>query len=106
VNLGEELATKIGHVAGKLVQQVMESGLTWDEAVAAFGLAAKASAEAAASAGNGEDCVEFARRRLEEAFAQDVRVVISEAGSKARSAEIEENPLLATARRRQAGKLQ
>ncbi|WP_028218874.1 hypothetical protein [Paraburkholderia oxyphila] len=103
--MDDELATKIGLVAGKLVQQVMECGLTWDEAVAAFGLAAKASAGAAASAGNGEDCIDLAWRRLEEAFEQDVRVVISEAGSKARGVEAEANPLLATARRRHATRL-
>ena len=103
--MDEELATKIALVAGKLVQQVMESGLTWDEAVAAFGLAAKASAEAAASAGHGDDCVELARQRLEEAFAQHVRVIISEAGPKANRAEVEDNPLLATARRRHTTRL-
>lgn len=104
--MDDELWTKIGLVASKLVQQAMESGLNWDEAVAAFGLAAKASAQAAASAadGTGEDCVEFARRRLEEAFNQDVRVIVTEAGSTERSAEVEDNPLLATARRRQAAK--
>ncbi|WP_028219447.1 hypothetical protein [Paraburkholderia oxyphila] len=100
----DELTTKIGFAAGKLVQQAMELGLTWDEAVAAFGLAAKASAEAAAHAGNGEDCIEFARRRLEEAFAQEVRVIISEAGTEASNAEVEDNPLLATAHRRHAAK--
>ncbi|HKR39386.1 MAG TPA: hypothetical protein VJU59_06805 [Paraburkholderia sp.] len=103
--MDDEIMTKIGLVAGKLVQQVMEFDLTWDEAVAPFGLAAKASAKAAASAGDGEDCVEFARWQLEEAFAQDVRVIISEVRSKASSAEVEDNPLLATARRRQAAKL-
>ncbi|HTR07210.1 MAG TPA: hypothetical protein VMJ11_11250, partial [Paraburkholderia sp.] len=81
--MDNELMTKLGLVAGKLAQQVMELGLTWDEAVGAFGLAAKASAEAAASAGDREDCVEFARRKLEEAFAQDVRAIISEVGMKA-----------------------
>ena len=103
--MDDELSTRIGLVAGKLVQQAMACGLTWDEAVAAFGLAAKTSATAAVSAGNGEDCIEFARRRLEEAFAQDVRVIIAEAGSKAGSAEVEDNPLLATAHRRHPGKL-
>lgn len=103
--MDDELATEIGLVAGKLVQQAMECGLTWDEAVAAFGLAAKASAGAPVSAGNGEDCIEFARRRLEEAFAHDVRVVISEAGARASSAEVEGNALLATARRRHAVRL-
>jgi hypothetical protein len=105
--MDDERWTKIGLVAGKLVQQVMENGLSWDEAVAAFGLAAKASAQAAASAADGsdDDCVEFARRRLEEAFNQDVRVIVTETGSAEPSAEVEDNPLLATARRRQTGRL-
>lgn len=104
--MDDELWTKIGLVAGKLVQQVMENGLSWDEAVAAFGLAAKASAESAASAADDgdDDCVEFARRRLEEAFSQDVRVIVTEASSTERSAEVEDNPLLATARRRQTAR--
>jgi hypothetical protein len=104
--MDDELWTKIGLVAGKLVQQAIENGLNWDEAVAAFGLAAKASAQAAASAADGsdEDCVEFARRRLEEAFNQDVRVTVTEAGSTEHRAEVEDNPLLATARRRQTAR--
>jgi len=40
----DELRAKIGTVAGKLVQEAMATGLTWDEIVAAFGLAAKATA--------------------------------------------------------------
>ncbi|SEI14582.1 hypothetical protein [Paraburkholderia hospita] len=73
-----ELNSKIGFVAGMLVRQAMNSGLAWDEAVAAFGLAAKAAAQAAASAGDGSaaECVDQARMRFEEAFAQDVRVVV------------------------------
>ena len=73
-----ELNSKIGFVAGMLVRQAMNSGLAWDDAVAAFGLAAKAAAQAAASAGDGNsaECVDQAKMRFEEAFAQDVRVVV------------------------------
>lgn len=104
--MDDELRAKIGFVAGKLVQEVMTTGLTWDEAVAAFGLAAKAAAQAAATAGdrNVDECVAFALRRLEEAFAQDVRVVVADPDVKEHKAETAENPLLATARRRQAAR--
>lgn len=42
--MNDELREKIGVVAGKLVQEAMMTGLTREEIVAAFGLAAKATA--------------------------------------------------------------
>ena len=103
--MDDKLKAKIGVIAGKLVQEAMTTGLTWDEIVAAFGLAAKATARAAASAGHAPaaECVALARRRFEEAFAQDVNVVVVDGGAPKRDAE--DNPLLATARRRQSSKL-
>jgi len=103
--MDDKLKAKIGVIAGKLVQEAMTTGLTWDEIVAAFGLAAKATAQAAASAGHAPaaECVALARRRFEEAFAQDVNVVVVDGGAPKRDAE--DNPLLATARRRQSSKL-
>ena len=85
----------------------MELGLTWDEAVSAFGLAAKTAAHAAASTGDNvnEDCVAIARQRLDEAFASDVRVVMTIANSEHAGEDVQDNPLLATARRRNAGRL-
>ena len=59
---------KIGLFVDRLVREAMvESGLTWDEAVAAFGLAAKGTAIAATKSGDGstEDCVAHARKRFE-----------------------------------------
>lgn len=85
----------------------MELGLTWDEAVTAFGLAAKAAAKAAASTSdNGsEDRVAIAKQKLEEAFATKVRVVVTIADSEQISEELQDNPLLATAHRRHGGRL-
>ena len=105
--MNDELRAQIGVVAGKLVQEAMTTGLTWEEIVAAFGLAAKATAQAAASAGDApaSECVARARSCFEDAFAQDVHVVIADGGAPKRDAEAVENPLLATARRRQASKL-
>ncbi|WP_257828157.1 type IV secretory system conjugative DNA transfer family protein [Burkholderia glumae] len=72
-----EAKAKIELFVARLVQQAMNSGLTWDEAVAAFGLAAKATAAVAAQAGDGtaENCLGHARKRLEESFTQVLTVV-------------------------------
>ncbi|MGZ0002932.1 hypothetical protein [Burkholderia gladioli] len=74
-----EVKAKIGLFVDRLVQQAMNSGLAWDEAVAAFGLAAKATAAVAAQAGDGaaESCEAHARKRFEESFAQSVTVVLA-----------------------------
>ncbi|MEM5426761.1 hypothetical protein [Paraburkholderia ferrariae] len=105
--MNDELRERIGVVAGKLVQAAMASGLTWEEIVAAFGLAAKATAQAAATAGHAtpSKCVALARNCLEDGFAQDVHVAIADGSAPRRDAEADKNPLLATARRRQASKL-
>ena len=105
--MDNEAGEKIGSAAGKFVQQAMELGLTWDEAVTAFGLAAKAAANAAASTSENasEDCVAIAHQRLEEAFATEVRVVLTIAGSERISEDLQDNPLLATAHRRHGGRL-
>jgi hypothetical protein len=97
--MDDETGEKIGSVAGQLVQQIIELGLTWDEAVAAFGLAARATAQAAASAGAdpGEDCVSIARQRLIEAFEFNVRVIVTTNPPDGGEEEADDNPLLATA---------
>jgi len=73
------LQQKMGLLANKLVQVIMESGLSWDESVAALGLAAKALAATASVNGDGctADCVAHARRRFDEAFAQDIKVIMA-----------------------------
>ncbi|WP_199031306.1 hypothetical protein [Ralstonia sp. ASV6] len=69
----------ISTLVTQILQQTMGSGLTWDEAVTAFGLAAKAATAAAAEANHGsaEACEALARARFEEAFAQKVNVVMA-----------------------------
>lgn len=72
---------KMSFFVGKLVQDAMASGLTWDEAVAAFGVAAKVTAHAASNEGDGsaEECLAHARKRFEEGFAQHMQVVFARA---------------------------
>ncbi|WP_322047325.1 hypothetical protein [Paraburkholderia sp. J67] len=105
--MDDEAGEKIGSVAGKLVQTIMELGLTWNEAVAAFGLAARATAQTAASAQKspGEDYVSIARQQLIEAFEVDVRVIVTTSPSDDVGEEADDNPLLATALRRHGSKL-
>jgi len=105
--MDDELKARIGVIAGKLAQEVIASGLTWDDAVVALGLAAKAVAQAAAGAGHepASECVALARRRFEDAFARDVSVIVADSCAPKRDDGADENPLLATARRRQASKL-
>lgn len=106
-SMDDEIGQRIGPVVAQLVRQMMEIGLTWDEAACVFGLAAKTAAQLAASAG-GMDidaCIVTARERFEEAFSQDVRVVVNTAGMDEAGNEAADNPLLGTARRRQSGKL-
>ena len=101
--MNDEQRTRIGTVAGKLVQEIMTTGLTWDEAVAVFGLAAKATAQAAARMGAGTpvQCVTLARVRFEDAFAQDVRVVVAVTGAPPRD-DSADNSLPPDAHRRTA----
>lgn len=82
----------------------MTTGLTWDEAVAVFGLAAKATAQAAARMGAGTParCVTLAHVRFEDAFSQDVRVVVSVSGAPQRHEDSADHSLPATAHRRHA----
>ncbi|WP_321844994.1 hypothetical protein [Paraburkholderia bannensis] len=105
--MDDETGEKIGAVAGRLVQQIIELGLTWDEAVTAFGLAARATAQAAASAGAdpGEDCVAIARQQLMEAYEFNVRVIVTTNQPDGAENEEDDNPLLATALRRHGSKL-
>ncbi|HKR42543.1 MAG TPA: hypothetical protein VJU59_23210 [Paraburkholderia sp.] len=105
--MDSETRAKIGSAAGHFVQQAIELGLTWDEAVSAFGLAAKAAAHAAASTSDNanEDCVAIARQRLDDAFASDVRVVVTVSDLEHVTENSQDNPLLATAHRRHGGRL-
>ncbi|ASL48886.1 hypothetical protein bAD24_p00925 (plasmid) [Burkholderia sp. AD24] len=68
----------------RLVRDALESGLSVNEVVTAFGIASKATAIAVAKLGDGnvENCVELARKRVEQAFAQPVEVIVAGADMK------------------------
>ncbi len=76
---------QIGQLAATIIQSGMASGLTWDESIAAFGIAAKVLADAAAKDGDGAsaDCHAHAQKRFAEGFAQNVSVSFAEAVSAA-----------------------
>lgn len=97
--MSTELKMKIGELAGKLIREAMESGLTWDESVAAIGLAAKALSTGATKEGDGtpESCQAHAKKRLDEAFAQDVQMVFAGADISQLQRAYEANPDSATA---------
>jgi len=68
---------KIGDLAASVMLLAQNSGLSWDEVVAALGLVSNGLAVAASSEGGGsrEECLELARKRLEEAMRQEVQVI-------------------------------
>ncbi|MFP3802008.1 hypothetical protein [Paraburkholderia sp. SIMBA_027] len=104
--MDDETGEEVAAIAGKLLQQVIELGLAWDEAVAAFGLVATAALAAAnAGADLGGDCVSIARQQLMAAFEFDVRVIVATNLPDRAEAEAGDNPLLATALRRHGSKL-
>ena len=66
----------IGKLAGLVIQNAMESGLSWDESIASLGVAAKALASKAHIEGCGsvEDCHELASMRFNQGFDQQVEI--------------------------------
>lgn len=74
-----KLHQDMGALASKVIQAAMASGLSWDESVAALGLATKALADGAAKDGDGTvaDCHAHAQKRFTEAFAQEVQLVFA-----------------------------
>lgn len=58
---------KLGVLAARVVEDALASGLSWDEAITAFGVASKAMAAKAASEGSGtpEECIAHAQNRLQ-----------------------------------------
>ncbi|WP_298150634.1 hypothetical protein [Flavobacterium sp.] len=61
------------------INLAMDSGLCWDEAVAALGVASKALALKASAEGDGTqvDCVAHASKRFSDGMKQDVDVLLS-----------------------------
>lgn len=70
----EEKLKLLGVLVSKVVNETMDSGLTWDESVAALGISSKALADSAWRKGDGtqEDCRCHAFNRLTQGFGQDV----------------------------------
>ena len=62
----DALIDKLGALAARAVEDALASGLDWDQAITAFGVASKAIAAQAASQGNGtlEQCTAHAHERL------------------------------------------
>lgn len=65
-NMDAARVDKVGTLTAHLVEHALASGLTWDEAIFAFGIAAKAIAARASDqgAGTAEQCTALAERRL------------------------------------------
>lgn len=78
------LRDKIGSFTAKLITASFNSGLTWDEAVAAFGCAARGLAVQASGEGDGtrQDCIEHALKRFNEGLEQNVSIETSVQSSK------------------------
>jgi len=51
--MDNQLVDKVGALAAHVVEHALASGLTWDQAIMAFGVAGKAIAAKAAEQGNG-----------------------------------------------------
>jgi hypothetical protein len=68
---------RLGALAAHVVEHALASGLNWDEAILAFGIAAKAIAARASDQGSGsvEQCAALAERRLKSGMEQSAEVL-------------------------------
>ena len=73
----DALVDKLGALAANVVEEALASGLTWDQAITAFGIASKAIAMKAASQGSGtpEQCTAHALGRLQFGMEQSADVL-------------------------------
>ena len=73
----DEMIDKLGALAARVVEEALASGLAWDQAITAFGIASKAIAAKAASQGNGtlEQCTAHAQGRLQFGMEQSADVL-------------------------------
>lgn len=64
--MDEHMADKLGMLAAQVVDKALASGLTWEQAIVAFGVASKAIAAKAASQGgaNQAEYAALAEKRL------------------------------------------
>lgn len=85
MNMSSDLKQRLGELATQFVRIAMNSGATWDEAVAAMGLASKALSDTAAKNGDGtlDDCAAHAHKRFGEGMAQEVTMVFAMSDSDA-----------------------
>lgn len=76
-NMDGARVDKLGALAAHVVEQALASGLSWDEAILAFGIAAKAMAAKAAEQGAGTlpQCAAQAERRLKSGMDQSADVL-------------------------------
>lgn len=81
-NTDNGLVDRLGTLAARVVEEALASGMTWDQAIVAFGIASKALAAKAATQGNGtpEECAAHAQERLQfgmEHSAEVLRALLS-----------------------------
>lgn len=76
-NVDDARIDKVGALSAHVVEQALASGLTWDEAIVAFGVAARAIAARAADQGVGtmDQCAALAERRLKSGLEQGSEVL-------------------------------
>ena len=81
-NTDNGMVDRLGTLAARAVEDALASGLSWDEAIVAFGVASKALAAKAATQGGGtlEECTAHAQGRLQfgmEHSAEVLRALLS-----------------------------
>jgi len=71
------LIDKLGALAAHVVEEALASGLSWDQAITAFGIASKAIAAQAATQGVGtlDQCTQQAQERLKVGMEQGPEVL-------------------------------
>jgi hypothetical protein len=76
-NIEGERVERLGALAAHVVEEALASGLPWDEAILAFGVAARAIAAKAAEQGAGsiQQCTTQAERRLKTGMDQGADVL-------------------------------
>jgi hypothetical protein len=76
-NMDRERIDRLGALTAHVVEHALASGLAWDEAILAFGIAARAIAARAADQGAGtvDQCAAQAERRLKSGMEQSADVL-------------------------------
>lgn len=76
-NVDDARIDKVGALTAHVVEQALASGLAWDEAIVAFGVAARAIAARASDQGAGtmDQCAALAERRLKSGLDQGSEVL-------------------------------